>query len=131
MRKRINRTSVTKKLLWTNSAPTASITSTTASLSDSFENYDYVGVCYKVKSADAESDAKTVLFPINSGSYSGGDTIMGLSSWVSGKSNMCRELSRKDATSLYIQTNYQIGVAGTYPENNIPIYIYGIKLKIS
>lgn len=116
--------------LWTNSAPTSNYSGGTVDLSDSINNYQYIGMYCKFSTSDATEYfcfLKTSAFGFN-GTI--GAQFLSVTARRTNSQNMFRNLYRPDNTTDYqmgISNCSLLGTSGSYPGNLIPTKIVGLK----
>ena len=131
MRPQKNRGGTLKEtVLWNNSAPTSGMTSTTITLSQSIDLYDYIKIVWRVsKTVSTEMSMLTTPSSIKI-STSGGTNVNNLS--ISARPTSGRATSRlitySSVTKLGVSVAHYIGESGNTTDYAIPIQIVGIKL---
>lgn len=121
---------MTQTTLWTNSTPTSGFTVKTANLSDSIENYDYIGIAYRVTTASSSRPTEVLVksrdlqYAISSYSNTNFPSI----TVYSDSTYYARYITYSSNTQLLISAASKIGATGSSTTKAIPLYIYGYKL---
>lgn len=126
---------MTKKLLWTNPSQNAAFDAQTVTLSDSYDNYDYILIEYKLDINRLET-AETIQsnFGINTTSNS---MFMNLgSTTIVGNGSSSTRAVRRDAydstkKNIYFYNVYPLGGSGSWTHLCVPLKVYGIKGKFA
>ena len=119
---------MTSTVLWTNSSPTSTMTSgTTISLSESIDNFNYIGIEYKRYMSDSSTSQIIVTPEDLKKSVSSSDvTKVALGAYYN-SARYDRAINYDNNTQLSVTSSQSVGSSTTQNGSNLPIKVIGYK----
>ena len=122
----VGNSELTKTILWTNPSPSSTFPNSTLTLSETINNYKYIGFEYKVSTVNSKSI--TLVFSVSDfkKSYGTTSTLIYLGSTDGNYNGFVRYMMYANDTSL--NASYAMRTLNSSTDNNycIPLYVYGI-----